>query len=215
MGASVILYSDSRLKPGIHWRVGPGLNRFLLPLLTCLVLSMPLVRAVSLEELRNDPRMSPSRFASYFADFKYQFLEEVQPPELFLATRIGDCDDFATLAAMVLREKGFRTHLIAIRMPGLVHVVCYVEEIKGYLDFNNRSFLKRTVSCNGTLRDIARSVAKSFEANWTSASEFTFQNGLKYLVSTIAQVEAYSGNKPAPSGLSPGAGADFVALPLR
>ena len=130
-------------------------------------------------------------FASSFADFSYKFHEEIQTPEVFLATQNGDCDDYATLADLILREKGYTTRLMAVRMPGLTHVVCYVAETKCYLDFNNRTYLVRTVSSGGSLQDVARKVAKSFEANWTSASEFTYGNGVKRLVTTITKTQPY------------------------
>ncbi|MBI3877447.1 MAG: hypothetical protein HY300_16070, partial [Verrucomicrobia bacterium] len=73
-------------------------------------------------------------------------------------------------------------------MPGLTHVVCFVSETKNYLDYNNRIYLKRTAPSNGTLPDIAKKVAKSFDASWTSVSEFTYADGVKRLVSTLAKV---------------------------
>jgi hypothetical protein len=154
---------------------------------------------VTLEELRRDTKLTPQRFAGYFADFDYKFHEEVQSPGVFLSTRSGDCDDYATLAALVLGEKGYRTRLIAVRMPGLTHVVCYVTDTKSYLDYNNRIYLKRTVSSEDSLPAIAKSVAASFSASWTSVSEFTFTNGLKRMVSTVAKTEAYAASVPKPA----------------
>ncbi|MEK7677860.1 MAG: transglutaminase domain-containing protein [Verrucomicrobiota bacterium] len=165
---------------GLRWRHG-----LLLWLFTgCLA-------GVTLEDLRRDVKLTPRSFARYFADFSYKFHEEIQTPEVFLATQNGDCDDYATLADLILREKGYTTRLMAVRMPGLTHVVCYVAETKCYLDFNNRTYLVRTVSSGGSLQDVARKVAKSFEANWTSASEFTYGNGVKRLVTTITKTQPY------------------------
>ena len=141
------------------------------------------VAAVTMEELRNDTKLTPARFARYFANFKYQFHDEVQDPQTFLTTRTGDCDDYATLAAEVLSARGYKTRLITVRMPSVNHVVCYVEETRCYLDFNNRTYLIRTVSSDGSLTDIARKVAKSFDSKWTSVSEFTFADQIKRLVS--------------------------------
>ena len=147
--------------------------------------------ATTLDELRRDPYLTPERFARYFTNFRYQFHAEVQQPGVFLATKAGDCDDYAILAADVLKEKGYHPHLIAVRMPGLAHVVCYVEERKSYLDYNNRGYLKRTVRSDGTLPHIAQTVARSFDTCWTSASEFTYANGIKQMGATISQTEAY------------------------
>ncbi len=151
-----------------------------------LVLAQRAARALTLEDLERDSKLTPSRFARYFADFNYCFHAEVQRPEVFLATQSGDCDDYAILAAQVLHAKGYTTRLISVRMPGLIHVVCYVAETKCYLDFNNRVYLKRTVGSDGSLPDIARKVAKSFDTHWASAAEFTYDHEVKRLVTTVA-----------------------------
>lgn len=148
--------------------------------------------ALTLEELRRESNLTPQRFARFFSEFKYQFHAEVQEPEVFLATESGDCDDYAVVAAMVLLEKGYHTRLMAVRMPGVTHVVCYVEETKCYLDYNNRMYLIKTANAEGTLRDIARKVAKSFNASWTSASEFVYTNGVRRMVATVAQTDKYT-----------------------
>lgn len=141
-------------------------------------------------------KLTCRKFAGYFKDFDYNFHAEIQPPEIFLATQAGDCDDYAILADLVLREHGFTTKLVTVRMPGLVpHVVCYVLEEKVYLDYNNRIYLTRTEKADPDLRDIARKVAKSFEANWTSVSEFKYHDGLKELVQTISKTDAYASKK--------------------
>ncbi|HEY1172116.1 MAG TPA: transglutaminase domain-containing protein [Verrucomicrobiae bacterium] len=158
------------------------------------LISLPLALcAVSLDELMNGEKMTPKKFASYFKDFEYKFHPEIQPVEVFLETRNGDCDDYALLADKVLRKHGFTTRLVSIRMPGLLtHVVCYVNEEKVYLDFNNRVYLTRTERCDPDLRVIAQRVAKSFEANWTSVSEFTYSEGVKELVKTVSKTDVYA-----------------------
>lgn len=160
-------------------------------LLLCL---LPLsLLAVTLDELLNTEKMTPRKFASYFKDFEYKFHEEIQNPDVFLSTKSGDCDDYAIMADRVLRKHGFKTRLISIRMPGLLtHVVCYVDDEKLYLDFNNRVYLSRTEKADPDLRDIAKKVAKSFEANWTSVSEFTYREGAKELIKTISKTDVYT-----------------------
>ncbi|MEW6303401.1 MAG: transglutaminase domain-containing protein [Verrucomicrobiota bacterium] len=160
--------------------------------LALLVLPSTLL-AVTLDELLNATELTPSRFARHFQDFTYKFHDDVQAPEQFLATGTGDCDDYAVLADVVLRKHGYTTKLVAVRMPGLVaHAVCYVLQEREYLDFNNRVYLSRTVKCDPELDQIARKVAKSFDANWTSVSEFTYTNGVKYLVRTVAKTDQYA-----------------------
>jgi hypothetical protein len=146
--------------------------------------------AVTLEELNADPKLTPRKFAGYFTDFAYRFHEEVQPARVFLGTRSGDCDDYAVLADQVLKPKGYQTRLIHVRMPGVVaHVVCHVMPDKVYLDYNNRVYLKKLARSGPTVREIATKVAKSLESNWTSASEFTYSEGLKRLVVTVVKTD--------------------------
>src|SRR5689334_21864797 len=54
--------------------------------------------ALTLIDLLNDPKLTPKRFAAQFETFEYEFHPEVQPAEVFLAERRGDCDDYAILA---------------------------------------------------------------------------------------------------------------------
>ena len=140
------------------------------------------VSAATLEELRADPKLTPERFIQQFADFKFSLGRSVRKPETFLSARAGDCDDFSTLAADVLRQKGYTPRLVAVFMPHAVHVVCYVAETKSYLDFNRRAQSGPLVSSTGELANIAASVAKSFRADWRSVSEFTFRNGTRSFV---------------------------------
>lgn len=141
-------------------------------------------QAVTLDELRSDQNLTPESFVRYFADFKFVFAADVQSPELFLANEAGDCDDYSTLAASQLKARGYTTRLIAVRMKSEVHVICYVEEIQGYLDYNNRKRSNGVVHAGSDLAEIADSVAKSFKSKWTSVSEFTYSDGVKRLVST-------------------------------
>jgi hypothetical protein len=163
-------------------------------LLTAFILAE--LHSVSLEDLRADPDLTPKKLMSRLSRFKYELRAEVQPPETFLATESGDCDDFAVLAAQVLREKRYTPRLIAVRMPGLTHVVCYIAEIGSYMDYNNRIYYKSLVKCKPVLNDIADHVAKSFDSSWTTASEFIYTNQVKILVSTVARAESFT---PAPS----------------
>lgn len=131
--------------------------------------------AVTLAEMLNDPGLTPKRFAAYFEDFDYEFSPEVLSPKVFLEQRRGDCDDYAILADYVFGARNFDTRLVHVRMVGrIAHAVCYVTESRAYLDYNNRKYFINLQRCGATLREIATRVADSFEANWTSASEFTY-----------------------------------------
>jgi hypothetical protein len=154
-------------------------NQFLARLLSVLCLAVAAIGspALTLEELRNDSDLTPERFMAYIRDFQFKLGEKRQSPEVFLETRTGDCDDFASLAAEILREKKFTTRLIAVFMDGQTHVVCYVEEIKGYLDYNRRAETSVIQPTNGKLEDMADKVAAWFRTAWRCVSEFTYQAG--------------------------------------
>ena len=140
---------------------------------------------LTVEDLEKDKNLTPESFARHFVNFGFCFRKDVQPPEQFLSRRSGDCDDYAILAAGVFRARGYRPRLITVRTKKIVHVVCYVPETGSYLDYNQRRSPQKTVPSDGSLADVARRVACSFNDDWTSVSEFTFESGRKRLVKTI------------------------------
>jgi hypothetical protein len=142
------------------------------------------VRALTLAELQADPDLTPERFIKYFADFKFELGRSVRSYDAFLASQSGDCDDFATLAAEVLRKKGYTTRLVVVYLPAETHVVCYVAETGSYLDYNNRKFPSPLVKCDADLAAIGASVARSFRSQWRSVSEFTLENGSRRFLLT-------------------------------
>ena len=151
---------------------------------------------LTVEDFRRSPDLSPATFASHFRNFNFTFRKEVQRPEVFLASKSGDCDDFSTLAAAVLREKGYTPRLISVRMPGVTHVVCYIEETGGYLDYNFRNSSTPVIKSGASMAEIAESVARSYNLRWTSASEFTFGSGVKRLVCTVVEPSRISRGTP-------------------
>ena len=54
------------------------------------------------------------------------------------------------------------------------HAVCYVGENKAYLDYNNRKYVVNLERSGETIRQIAKKIAASFELEWTTAAEFTY-----------------------------------------
>lgn len=168
-----------------------------------LACALALVRldAVTLTELLNDPKLTPKRFAAYFENFDYEFSPGVLPAEVFLRERRGDCDDYAILADYVLTARKYDTRLIHIRMVGrIAHAVCYVSESRAYLDYNNRKYFLNLQRCGRTLREIATKVADSFEANWTSASEFTYdyKEDQKHFGPTVVKTDPPAQDPPPP-----------------
>ncbi len=146
--------------------------------------------AVTLEELLTQPKLTPKKFAAHFGDFGYEFNAPIQPAGTFLARKRGDCDDYSVLAAHVLAQHGYTTRLIHVRLTGRVaHAVCYVNEAKAYLDYNNRKVFFTLTRSGPDLRDIASKVAQSLEASWTTASEFTYSYSTrrKTMIATVSQ----------------------------
>jgi hypothetical protein len=151
--------------------------------------------SLTLAQLRNDPNLTPERFGQYFRDFEFKLGGLRQAPETFLASKAGDCDDFACLAAEVLREKRYTTKLVAVFMTGETHVVCYVEEIHGYLDYNLRKEASAIQLASGKLEDIADKVAAYFRTPWRSASELNYEADQPRF-GRMAFAKARSGSKP-------------------
>ncbi|MEO7297007.1 MAG: hypothetical protein ABI042_00365 [Verrucomicrobiota bacterium] len=120
------------------------------------------------------PDPTPEKFARYFANFEFKFHAEVQDDAEFLSSESGDCDDYATVAAEVLAKFGYTTQLIAVRMKGETHVVCYVNETKSYLDYNFRKEANPTILCENSITEIASKVASSFDRPWIATYQFTY-----------------------------------------
>ena len=98
--------------------------------------------------------------------------------------------DYPVLADIVLRARGYRSRLITIRMPGIeAYTVCYVQQSGAYIDcrlWENRVLL---VPSGARIREIASMVAQSLQLNWTSATEFSFTNGVWQALATVVAVD--------------------------
>ena len=85
------------------------------------------------------------------------------------------------------------------------HVVWYVEEALGFLDFNHRSDAHPVIASDGSLEDVAQKMAPNFRAPWQIASEFRCGEKLPvYLDSffasaTTSKVEAAAITQATPS----------------
>ena len=178
-----------KTRTGRGWRLAAGV------LLAVAVAGS--LHGLSLAELERDPDLTPKSFAKHFSGFHYKFHSRVQDPEIFLTTRSGDCDDYATLAHRLLGKRGYRTHLIGVRMPGLTHAVCYVAECTCYLDYNNRNYIFKNSNCKYELREVAQKVAKSFDAQWVYAYEYERTNDVDVLLRMVSK----TGEEKALDGL--------------
>jgi hypothetical protein len=136
--------------------------------------------ASALDNLRAKADLTPELLMAHFRGFTFKLREKVQDPEVFLATREGDCDDFASLAAELLRGRNFNPRLVAVFMDGQTHVVCYIKEVGGYLDYNRRDDHQPVQPSNGSLEDIADQVAAYFRVPWHCVAEFTSVDGSRH-----------------------------------
>jgi hypothetical protein len=157
-----------------------------------LALAAPGLRAFTMNDLLSDPKLTPKRFANRFENFDFEYSVGVQNPDVFLRREKGDCADYAILGDFVLKQKKYTTRLIRVVLVGsLAHDVCYVYQVKAYLDYNNRAYFSNLQRSGRTIREIADKVADSFQANWTSASVYTYDyaEDLKHLTLTVVKTE--------------------------
>jgi hypothetical protein len=148
------------------------------------------LRAGALSDLKDRKDLTPENFIRSFADFQFELGERVQDPESFLQSKRGDCDDFASLAAAVLKERGYNTKIVVIMMNGATHVVCYVKESHGYLDFNHRADAQPVIASDGSLEDIAQKTATYFRLGWYMASEVRYEKKSPVFLASVFCVNA-------------------------
>jgi hypothetical protein len=174
------------------WEPGSSWRRLVCLAAVGLVAALPGLRAFTMNDLLSDSKLTPKRFAGRFGDFDFEYHLQVQNPEVFLSTQKGDCADYAILGNYVLKQKKYETCLIRVVLVGsLAHDVCYVLQAKAYLDYNNRAYFSTLQHSGRTIREIAGRVADSFQANWTSASVYTYDyaEDIKHLTLTVVKTE--------------------------
>jgi hypothetical protein len=149
-------------------------------------------RAVTMDDLTHDSKMTPKRFANHFEDFTFEAFPFVEDPNVFLQTQNGCCQDYAILGAYVMGLRKYDTHIIRVLLvSGEAHDVCYVTQAKVYLDYNLRTYFTNVQRSGPRIREIASKVADSFDQNWTSASEYTYtySEGVKHVTLTVVKTD--------------------------
>ena len=141
--------------------------------------------------------LTPENLIHSFAGFTFELNAQLQDAETFLERKRGDCDDFASLASRLLTARGYQTKLVVVMMEQQTHVICYVKEAHGFLDFNHRSDPHPIIESDGSLEDIAQKVAGDFRARWLTASEFRYENKLPVYLDTVFPPAAASNKKVA------------------
>jgi hypothetical protein len=170
------------------------------PYFLCLILvgiyfawSCATARAGAISDLAVQKDLCPETLIRLFSGFTFELNAQRQAPEMFLQRKRGDCDDFANVANSLLSSRGYKTKLVMVMMEQQTHIVCYVEEARGFLDFNHRADAKPIIESDGTLEDIAQKVSKDFRAPWRTAAEFTYKDNLPVYLDTVFPLAA-----PAP-----------------
>lgn len=139
----------------------------------------------ALSALAGKTELTPETLIRSVAGFTFELSAQPQDAETFLQRKRGDCDDFASLASRLLTDRGYKIKLVAVMMEQQTHVVCYVEEAHGFLDFNHRADAQPIIKSEGSLEDIAQKVAGDFRSRWLTASEFRYENKLPVYLETV------------------------------
>jgi hypothetical protein len=111
--------------------------------------------------------------------------------------------DYVILAGSVLTGQGYRPRLIVVNMPGIVcEDACYVTEGSSFIHYDRANYALQLQGSGPTIRSIATTLANSLSLDWTSASEFTYSNGVGQIVATVIETEPPSSD-PLPGKAPP------------
>src|SRR5208283_1492429 len=111
--------------------------------------------------------------------------------------------DYVILASIVLKGQGYAPRLILVNMPGIVRDdACYVSEATSFIHYNWTNSVLQLRSSRPSIRQIANTLANSLNLDWTTASEFTYSNGLGQILATVVETEP-SSTDPVPGQTPP------------
>jgi hypothetical protein len=119
---------------------------------------------------------------------KFQYFQAIMPY------------DYAILADQVLLANTNATYsprLIVVSMPGDVDDVCYVNQFSSFVHYTRTNAVLQLYSSGSTIRQIANTLASSLNLDWTSASEFTYSNGMGQVLATVIETEPPSSDPVA------------------
>jgi hypothetical protein len=105
---------------------------------------------------------TPEQIVSWFnSEFEYRMKmpDRPQSPAETMELRSGDCDDFASLAKMILEGQGIKSDVVIIKYRGLniMHAICMYKESNGTYSFISNKELQRTGEA-----DMTHAVAKFY-----------------------------------------------------
>jgi hypothetical protein len=111
--------------------------------------------------------------------------------------------DYVILAGNVLTGQGYRPRMVLVNMPGIVcDDACFVTEGSSFIHYDRSSYALQLQGSGPTLRAIATKLSSTLGLDWTSASEFTYSNGISQIVATVVQTEPASSD-PVPGKTAP------------
>jgi hypothetical protein len=122
------------------------------------------------------------------------------------ASNIGICQilrvvmpyDYVILGSIVLGGQGYTPRLILVNMPGIVSDdACYINQGASFIHFDAANASLQLEGAGPSIRQIATTLANSLAMNWTSASEFTYSNGVSQILATVVQTEPASSDPVA------------------
>ena len=91
---------------------------------------------------------SPTDLVTWYAnefEYRMELWDDCQSPEKTIATRTGDCEDFASLTHVVLKELGVENNVYILKFRGIKtkHAVCIFKENDGtYSIISNKEMYK-------------------------------------------------------------------------
>ncbi len=106
--------------------------------------------------------------------------------------------DYIILADQVLPAKGYTPRLIVVNMPGIVcDDACYVNQTSSFIHYTHSNCVLQLIASGSTIRNIASALADWLQLDWTSASEFTWSNGMGQILATVVETEPPSADPVA------------------
>lgn len=105
--------------------------------------------------------------------------------------------DYDILASIVLPAKGYTTRLILVNMPGLTDDGCYISQAGSFIHYNQTNSVMQLEGSGSTIRQIATTLANNLNMDWTTASEFTYSNGMGQILATVVEADPASSDPVA------------------
>ncbi len=82
-------------------------------------------------------------------------------------------------------------------MPGLKDDACYVSQAGSFIHYNQAIATPQLEGAGATLRQIATTLANNLNLDWTTASEFTYSNGVGQILATVVATDPASSDPVA------------------